>query len=220
MVIEVTERDIHAALLAHEVLQPEVGPVGPPGPEGPEGPAGADGANGAPGPIGPEGLEGARGPQGWLGPIGPEGPQGPQGERGLKGERGPAGTPGRHSAGGGMGGGGGFASGGDKILIQSGGVPVGSVTAVDFEGATVVINGQVATISGFGGGGGGSDAFFHFNQGTPATVWSIAHNLGKFPAVSVVDSGGGLKYGDVQYVDLNHVQITFSAGFSGDAYLN
>ena len=67
---------------------------------------------------------------------------------------------------------------------------------------------------------GGSDANFVFTQVTPDTTWYITHNLNKFPSVSVVNINNILMYGDIQYVDINNLAITFSAGFSGKAYLN
>jgi hypothetical protein len=60
---------------------------------------------------------------------------------------------------------------------------------------------------------------FVFTQPTAATVWTITHNLGVFPAVVVADSAGTLIEGDVVYTDNNTVTLTFSAAFSGDAYL-
>lgn len=71
-----------------------------------------------------------------------------------------------------------------------------------------------------GGGGGGSDKNFVFNQASAANPWSVPHNLGKFPAVSVVDSGGNEIVPDVHYVDANNVTLTFAAATSGKAYLN
>jgi hypothetical protein len=64
------------------------------------------------------------------------------------------------------------------------------------------------------------DLNFTFNQPTPAATWSIAHNLGKNPSVSVVDSAGTLVHGEVDYINDNSLIITFSAAFSGKAYLN
>jgi hypothetical protein len=61
---------------------------------------------------------------------------------------------------------------------------------------------------------------FIFVQDLPNTIWSVAHNLNKFPSVSVVDSSGSIVIGEVTYVDNNNVTITFSASFSGRAYLN
>ena len=61
---------------------------------------------------------------------------------------------------------------------------------------------------------------FVFTQGVPATVWNIQHNLGKFPSVSVVNNNDIVINGEVTYIDNNNVQLNFSAGFSGKAYLN
>ena len=61
---------------------------------------------------------------------------------------------------------------------------------------------------------------FIFNQGVPATTWSITHNLGKFPSITVIDTGNTVVTGEYTYVDNNNVTLTFSAGFAGKAYLN
>ena len=65
-----------------------------------------------------------------------------------------------------------------------------------------------------------SDAHFVFEQGIPSTVWSITHNLNKFPAVVVVDSAGQTVLCGVSYIDENNLQINFNGEFSGKAYLN
>ena len=61
---------------------------------------------------------------------------------------------------------------------------------------------------------------FIFNQGVPATTWDITHNLGKFPSVSVINNNNVVINGEVTYIDNNNVQLNFSAGFTGKAYLN
>ena len=61
---------------------------------------------------------------------------------------------------------------------------------------------------------------FVFTQGVPATVWNIQHNLGKFPSVSVINNNNVVINGEVTYIDNNNVQLNFSAGFTGKAYLN
>ena len=57
-------------------------------------------------------------------------------------------------------------------------------------------------------------------QTTSAIQWDINHNLDKYPSVTVVDSAGTQVYGDVNYVDRNHLTITFTSEFGGRAYLN
>lgn len=56
-------------------------------------------------------------------------------------------------------------------------------------------------------------------QGTVSSAWTINHNLGGFPSVSVVDSAKTVVFGEVQYVSSSQVVVTFSAPFSGYAYL-
>ena len=67
------------------------------------------------------------------------------------------------------------------------------------------------------GAGGGT---FTFTQGVPSVTWNVVHNLGNFPSVSVVNNNNVLMYGETTYIDNNNLQINFSAGFSGKAYLN
>ena len=61
---------------------------------------------------------------------------------------------------------------------------------------------------------------FEFTQAAAATTWNIQHNLGKFPSVSVINNNNIVINGEVTYIDNNNVQLNFSAGFSGKAYLN
>lgn len=59
-----------------------------------------------------------------------------------------------------------------------------------------------------------------FTQSTPATVWTINHDLGKYPAVNIVDSANDEVIGEVKYNSTSQVVLTFSAAFSGKAFLN
>jgi len=70
-----------------------------------------------------------------------------------------------------------------------------------------------------GGGGGTGPEPFMFVQSSPAYVWVIAHDLGTYPAVTVIDSSGNWVIGSVHYDSLNQVTLTFSAAFSGTAVL-
>ena len=70
------------------------------------------------------------------------------------------------------------------------------------------------------GGGGGKQPTYVFTQGVPATTWTIPHNLGNFPSVSVVDSTKRVVNGTIDYIDDNNLTVTFGAPFSGQAFLN
>jgi len=64
-----------------------------------------------------------------------------------------------------------------------------------------------------------ADTYVH-HQSAAASTWVIVHGLGKFPSVTVVDSGNTVVVGNVSYDSPNQVSITFEASFSGKAYLN
>ena len=49
---------------------------------------------------------------------------------------------------------------------------------------------------------------------------AVAHNLGKYPAVTVMDSAGDECEGDVAFSDLNNLTVNFSAPFSGTVTCN
>ena len=64
------------------------------------------------------------------------------------------------------------------------------------------------------------DKNFVFEQGVPSAIWTIQHNLNKFPSVTSVNNNKVQMYGEVTYIDENNLTINFSAGFSGKAYIN
>lgn len=66
----------------------------------------------------------------------------------------------------------------------------------------------------------GTDKNFVFNQQEASDTWTINHTLNKFPSVSVVDSAGDIVIGNVTYNSTSQIILTFSASFSGKAYLN
>ncbi len=61
---------------------------------------------------------------------------------------------------------------------------------------------------------------FEFTQGVPATTWNIQHNLGKFPSITVIDTGNTVVTGEYNYTSNTNVILTFSSAFAGKAYLN
>lgn len=68
--------------------------------------------------------------------------------------------------------------------------------------------------------GGDGDKEFVFTQSVASATWEIQHDMNKYPAVTVVDTGGNVVVGEVVYNDQDKITITFSAAFSGKAYLN
>jgi len=65
-----------------------------------------------------------------------------------------------------------------------------------------------------------SDKNYVHNQGTASMVWTVNHNLAKYPSVTVVDSAKNEWTGAVQHIDTNTLTISFTNAFSGQAYIN
>jgi len=69
-------------------------------------------------------------------------------------------------------------------------------------------------------GGGNENTRRHVHtQASPSSVWTINHTLGGKPSVMVVDSADTVVIGEVSYVSNTQITVTFSAPFSGFAYL-
>ena len=70
------------------------------------------------------------------------------------------------------------------------------------------------------GSGNSGKTTYTYVQELPSGIWTITHNLGRMPSVSIVDSAGTLVHGNVDYISNNVIRVTFSGEFSGRAYLN
>lgn len=57
-------------------------------------------------------------------------------------------------------------------------------------------------------------------QNVASASWTVNHNLGFHPNVTVVDSSGSQVMGDIKHISANQLTINFNAGFSGSAYLS
>ena len=59
--------------------------------------------------------------------------------------------------------------------------------------------------------GGGS--YVHI-QSTLETVWTVQHNMGRHPSISVEDGAGSLMMGSVQHIDDNMLTVTFAVALT------
>lgn len=66
---------------------------------------------------------------------------------------------------------------------------------------------------------GPASAFYEHTQSTPATLWTIAHNLGFRPSVAVTTTGGVEVLADVQHLSENTLTVTFLVAMAGIARL-
>lgn len=88
----------------------------------------------------------------------------------------------------------------------------------DDETVEVVVSGEGPR--GPSGEASGADKNEVFNQGVASALWTIKHNLNKFPSVTVFDSAKTQIEGDVTQINSNELTVAFGGAFSGVAYLN
>jgi hypothetical protein len=123
-------------------------------------------------------------------------------------------------------------TGDEQVVIEA---PVTQVVASVEDGGIVLENTQPApivvesevspvslSVSAAGFSVDGADLFAEvtYVQGSPANVWVINHSLDKYCSVTIVDSGGNVVVGNVQYNSPSQITVTFESEFSGKAYLN
>jgi len=66
-----------------------------------------------------------------------------------------------------------------------------------------------------------NDKYYRHVQSTPASTWTITHNLGKKCSVVIYDSTMERQViGETHYIDDNNLQVIFASSFSGEAYCN
>lgn len=57
-------------------------------------------------------------------------------------------------------------------------------------------------------------------QGSASNSWTINHNLGFKPNVTVIDSAGNIVEGEIAYTNSNSLTVSFQSSFSGTAYIS
>lgn len=63
----------------------------------------------------------------------------------------------------------------------------------------------------------GGGTVFDFTQSSPATTWTINHNLGRNPDVSVRNVGGSIILVEILHITVNMCQVYFIAATAGTA---
>lgn len=67
------------------------------------------------------------------------------------------------------------------------------------------------------GDGSTAGSYVH-TQAVADDTWTVVHELGYYPAVSIVDSAGSVLIAAIEYVDITSVIVRFSGATSGKAY--
>jgi hypothetical protein len=199
-----------------------IGPQGSQGVQGPQGPAnGPQGIQGTAGSQGATGIQGAQGTTGAgvQGATGTQGATGVQGAGGVQGATGAGvqGATGTQGATGVQGAAG--TSGAQGIQGATG----GGVSAQDVSDA--IAASALGTTDDLSEGS--TNLYFtkqrvsyEYTKSTTSTTWEITHNLGFYPNVVVQDSGGTIYEGEISYLTVNSLVLTFSTPISGKAYLS
>ena len=153
---------------------------------------GGGGTTGAQGTQGVQGAQGVQGTQG-AGNAGTQGTQGVQGNQGAQGVQGVQGL-----------------QGGGATLQDIADAIAGAAldSTDDLTEGTINKYFTVGRVS------------YDHTQGSASDTWVINHNLGFKPNVTVVDSAGTIYEGEITYTNSNSLTVSFSAAFSGKAYLS
>lgn len=56
-----------------------------------------------------------------------------------------------------------------------------------------------------------------FTQATPLLVWSVSHNLGRYPIIRLKNLGTGEIEGEINHLSVNQFTVTFNTPQAGQA---
>ena len=110
----------------------------------------------------------------------------------------------------------------DKVSIKADEIDLNKRVGLYDDNLTFVQDSPVEeyTVIDSGSGTGGGDKNYIHRQSTASAVWNVSHNLAKFGSITIIDSSNNVVNGEVAFVDVNNLNITFSSAFSGKAYIN
>ena len=57
------------------------------------------------------------------------------------------------------------------------------------------------------------------DQSSANATWTITHNLGRYPAIDIIDSAGNHVIGDIKHNSINQLVATFDNAFAGKAII-
>ena len=108
-----------------------------------------------------------------------------------------------------------FAGAGESVNVEFGCEPSAlALEMVPFLKGDKGVPGDPGTPGTPGGAG------YEHTQSSAASTWTVTHNLGRHPSVTVVDSAGTEIDAELQYVSTNQLILKFGFSFAGKAFLN
>lgn len=87
------------------------------------------------------------------------------------------------------------------------------------EVVVVQVTQPIVRVSAPGPQGNTAQVFYVHTQAVASAVWTINHNLSAEPTAVVLDSAGTQCEGTFSYPSKNQMIITFTAAFTGTAYV-
>jgi len=101
-------------------------------------------------------------------------------------------------------------------------VAVGTVTTGNAGTSATVVNAGTSSnaVLNFTIPRGDSGGSYTHTQNSVSSTWVVNHNLGYYPQVTVIESGGSNVEGTIVFNSLNQLTITFSVSISGYAYVS
>jgi len=87
------------------------------------------------------------------------------------------------------------------------------------ETVVVQVTQPIIRVTAPGPQGGAAQIFYVHTQAVASATWTINHNLGGEPTAVVLDSAGTQCEGTFSYPSKNTMVITFTAAFTGTAYV-
>ena len=87
------------------------------------------------------------------------------------------------------------------------------------EVVVVQVTQPIVRVTAPGPQGNTAQVFYVHTQSVASATWTINHNLGAEPTAVVLDSAGTQCEGTFSYPSKNQMVITFTAAFTGTAYV-
>jgi hypothetical protein len=89
----------------------------------------------------------------------------------------------------------------------------------EWEDETQQLHQEILDVAANGGGGGSGVAAVVYHQTTPSSLWTINHNMGLYPSVTLLDPSNQQMMAEVQFPSDQQVVVVHSAPYAGTAYL-
>ena len=68
-------------------------------------------------------------------------------------------------------------------------------------------------------GSGSENSTVVHDQASANATWTMTHNLGRYPAIDIIDSAGNHVIGDIKHNSVNQAVATFDNAFAGKAII-